>query len=280
MQIPRYVAAMTDPAITAAYISGSFTLFAAVVAFGPVAFQLWRQGALNRAASIDAEKAKFKSELYADGVRAARAVSNAASEYHGYLRAAQFQVEIASLASKEGYPPQLPTSRFPDLISFQRTCSDKILELVFLIEERRVLNPKLIIFRDALNVASYELQQAFDQEAQLSLMKAFPTQLPDGQIYPYSPPSDDELRQLGIVVEKMTDALSDFTSYAEDFIVELQNLLLSDVFGHVVEHRQPLDPSRRVIRLADYEELRRWIATTPWGLECSRIEQQTLNQIA
>ena len=132
---------MADSTITASYISGLFTVAAAMIVFGPVAFQLWKQGKLNRDALIEAEKTRFKSELYSEGVRAARRLSNAASQFNGYLRAAQFQVEIAHLANEEGHPPQVPSNRFPDVIQLQRECSDSLLELLFLIEERRIIDP-------------------------------------------------------------------------------------------------------------------------------------------
>lgn len=270
---------MTDPAITAAYISGLFTVGAAAVAFGPVAFQLRKQGQLNRAALVDAERAKFKAGLYSDGVRAARKLSNSTSEFNGYLLAAQVQVEMAHLCFKEGLPHQLPTNRFPDVMRFQQECSENLLQLIFLIEERRILDPRIVIFRDALHVASYDLQLAFDREAQLSLMKAFPIERSNGQIDPYTPPTAAEILSFRQAIDLMTDALADLSSYAEDFIVELQNLLLGDVFGHVVEHRKPLDPSRRVIRLTDYDALSQWIATTPWGIECTRVERETLARI-
>ncbi len=267
---------MADPAIIASIISGLFTIAAATIAFGPVAFQIRKQGQLNRDAATEAERNKFKSDLYSEGVRAARGLSNAASAFHGFLRAAQVQVEVAYLAHKEGLSPQLPSSRFPDVLRFQKECSDRILEVIFLIEERRILNPKLVIFRDALHVASHDLQLAFGREAQHSLMKAFPTEIAEGQIFPYTVPNDVEMGVFRITIDSMTDALSDLSSYSEDLIVELQNLLLSDVFGHIVAYRIPLDPTRRVIRISDYEELKRWIAATPWGIECARVERETL----
>jgi len=64
--------------------------------------------------------------------------------------------------------------------------------------------------------------------------------------------------------------------YTEDFIVELQNALLGDLFGQEVSHRKPLDPAKKVITLQQADELEQWFATsTDWGKEMARIEAET-----
>ncbi len=53
--------------------------------------------------------------------------------------------------------------------------------------------------------------------------------------------------------------------YAEDFLVELQNALLGDLFAKQVAHRKPLDPTKQVIKLEQADELDQWFATsTDW----------------
>lgn len=271
---------MADGTIAAAYISGAFTVSAAILAFGPVAFQIWRQGKLNREAAIEADISRFKTELYRDGVQVARALSDAASGFNGHLRSAEVQVTIASLAARDGHPVPLPSNRFPEIMRFNREVSDALLQLVYLVEERRIFDPRLLIFRDALNTASHELREAFGRDAQWSLMQAMPTELPNGQLHPYTPLGEEPLSKFKRVIDGMTEALSDISMYAGDFIVELQNVLLGEIFGNEVAHREPLDPERRVIRLEDHDELKKWIEGTPWGKECARIEERVRQQIA
>lgn len=64
--------------------------------------------------------------------------------------------------------------------------------------------------------------------------------------------------------------------YAEDFLVELQNILLGDLFGNAVSHRAPIDPNSKVVSLANFNELNLWFNnSTPWGRHCAALEEET-----
>lgn len=221
---------MTDPSITAAYISGGFTLVAAALAFGPVAFQIWRQGKLNREAASDALQTSFKTELYRDGVRAARKLSNVTSSFIGFLRAAEVHVSVASLSKASGHNYPLPSSRYVQALKLNEELADAILDLMFLVEERRVFDPKLLIFRDALSAAWHEFRGAFGPDMQKALMRALPTEAPGGEMFPYDPPNQEQLATIKQHINHACDPLTDLSSYTEDFIVELQNVLLGETF--------------------------------------------------
>ena len=76
--------------------------------------------------------------------------------------------------------------------------------------------------------------------------------------------------------ESFIAALDDAVMYTEDFLVELQNHLLGDLFGKKVAHRKPLDPAKKVITFQQASELERWFATsTDWGHKMAQIEAET-----
>jgi thioesterase domain-containing protein len=76
--------------------------------------------------------------------------------------------------------------------------------------------------------------------------------------------------------ERFIASLDDAVMYTEDFLVELQNALLGDLFGKAVTHRKPLDPTKKVITFQQADELEKWFATsTEWGREVARIEAET-----
>lgn len=69
--------------------------------------------------------------------------------------------------------------------------------------------------------------------------------------------------------------------YAEDFLVELQNILLGDLFGHAVSHRAPIDPNSKVVSLANCDELEAWFNnSTPWGKHCAKVQAETRQRLA
>jgi hypothetical protein len=76
-------------------------------------------------------------------------------------------------------------------------------------------------------------------------------------------------------------ALDDIQSYAEDFLVELQNILLGDLFGYSVSHRAPIDPNSRVVSLANFDELEGWFNnSTPWGRHCAKVVKETRQRLS
>jgi len=107
-------------------------------------------------------------------------------------------------------------------------------------------------------------------------MTSIPAQLPDGSIFPYTPPSVQHAAVIKQLCERFIAALDDAVMFTEDFLVELQNALLGDLFAKQVAHRKPLDPAKKVITLDDADELDRWFAaSTDWGREMARIEAET-----
>ena len=70
----------------------------------------------------------------------------------------------------------------------------------------------------------------------------------------------------------MNFPLYDLTSFANDLILELQNLHLGDVFGERNDHRVPLDPRKTVLRIDRHEEIAKWLEETPWEAENRKVE--------
>src|SRR3546814_18159482 len=86
-------------------------------------------------------------------------------------------------------------------------------------------------------------------------------------------PSDVMIENLEAATNEVVDALNDLIAYGHDLQVELQNHLLGDLFETAVEHRQPIDPKCKVVKLADSEALKQhfWDATA-WGRSCKAAE--------
>lgn len=80
---------------------------------------------------------------------------------------------------------------------------------------------------------------------------------PAGGFFPYTPPSVAEAKSAQIICDSILAELDEANSYGEDFLVEMQNALLGDLFGTHVKHRVPLDPKLKAISLDRFEELER-----------------------
>lgn len=259
-----------SPEVAAAWISGGLTFAAGLIAFGTLTYQ----GRQNRSADRQARKQAFKEGLYRDGIAAARALSDAAGSYMTTLYSTRDAIGLASEAFRANGDIRAPSTRYTQLFELHQAFSTTVIELVFLIEERVICDDRLEIFKCAFQAKSYEVESAFHTAFLWQMMRALQHKLPNGMLSEYVPLNLTELENLGESVNALTEPLSDCIAFCQDLIVELQNAHLGDVFERRVAHRVPLDPSRKVIRLEDYDDLKAWIGTTPWEKNNRRVEAE------
>ena len=248
-------------------------MLAAVIGFGAIAWQLGRQGRLTREDAKLAQQREFKNRLFHEGLDAAHSMSIAATEFGSYLRKVRMQLWIAKERAKEG-TQFIPDVRFTEVMDLYGRFSDARLDFVFLVEQRRIIDPRMTLFRTAISAATHEFGERYPREFGQALIPRLPMDMPNGRTCPYSPPDDAAMEAIDHELEIAEQATLSCVMYAQDFMVELQNTLLGDVFDQQVEHRDPPDPSARVIRLDEFEEISLWLKRTPWGQECAQLEAE------
>lgn len=255
-----------DVGIKAALISAVSTLMAAFFGFGAVIIQIRAQGSQARRTIVDTEKRKLKAAIYEDALLVCRAMSDVAIELSTALRIMDVQLRMVDSAVRTGTRYVLPSTRWPFLAAKYERFTDATIKVVFLIENRRIIDPRLLIFRTALSTVLHDTRQLMFSGLYRHLLQALPVDGPEGGVLPYPPPKLAEINTIKILSDKMLDALGDGTAYSEDLMVELQNLLLGDLFGHKLLPRNPLDPTKKVVTLEQADELEKWfVSSTPWG---------------
>lgn len=259
----------------AALIGAISTVGVGVIGFGGLILQMRSQGKQSRDAVAENERRRLKAAMYEDAVTICREVADTSIELANTLHIMMIQLEFAAQAHPNGQPYDLPSARYPALLEKYAQFSDAVLKFIFLVENRRVIDPQILVFRTAMNVVLHDTRKLMHSEFVVNVMTSIPTQLPDGNIFPYTPPTVQHAAVIKQLCEQFISALDDAVMNTEDFIVELQNTLLGDLFGKKVAHRTPLDPSKRVITLERADELEKWFASTDWGREMARIEAET-----
>lgn len=263
----------------AAIIGAVSTIFVGFIGFGGLILQMRSQGAQSRGAVAENERRRLKAAMYEDAVLVCREVANASMELSNFLRMMILELELASIFHGEGKNFNTPKARYPDFIEKYHQFSKAVVKFIFLVEHRRVVDPKFLIFRTAMNVVIWDASKII--QSSNCVMTALPVQFPDGTIFPYAPPPFEHIPEIKNLCEKLIDSLGNADAYAEDFLVELQNALLGDLFGKRVAHRVPLDPAKKVITFEKADELERWFETsTDWGREMARIEAETAARFA
>jgi hypothetical protein len=260
------------PEIKAAIVGAIGTLAAAILGGGALVLQMRSQGRQSRDAIAENERRKLKAAMYEDAVVTSRALAEAAIALSAALRNTKMQVKLAASAAERGHQFQVPDVRFPALANQYVRFSEAALRLIFLIEHRRFIDPRLLIFRTAVNVVLHDANHIMFSRFVVTVIPALPIEGPDG-LLPYTPPYLAVAQEIERLCDDFIRSLDDIVSYTEDFLVELQNRLLGDLFGTSVSHRQPIDPDSKVITLDRAEELEAWFAaSTAWGRNMVRLE--------
>lgn len=268
-----------DPAITAAGIGAAATLIAAGFGFGAIFVQLRSQGQQSRDAIAENERRKLKAEMYEAAVVVCRETADTAIELSNQHLTMSFELTVASRAAAANLGYDLPSTRFLRLMSLYQAFSDAALRFIFLVENRQFIDPRLIVFRTAMSVVLHETRDLMFREYPLHVMPALPAEMADGTVFPYTPPGDLAVKKIVSLAERMTDALSDAQAYTEDFLVELQNILMGDLFEVNIPTRVPADPARKVVTLKAATELEKWFrANTAWGRENAKAEADALKR--
>lgn len=261
------------PDTKAAVIGAGATLLAALFGFGALVVQMRAQARESRHAIAENERRKLKAAMYEDAVKVANELSDAITELSTMTRTMAVQIVAAAEAQAVGLGYPLPTVRYMALLGLYELFSQAMLKLTFLVERRRIIDPRLLIFRTAMSSVLFDTRDLVQDAFRDEIMPALPADAPDGTIFRYTPPTPEGAAVIAKLCERLTDALDDATAYSEDFLIELQNLLLGDLFGNRALHRVPADPVHRVVTLAEADALdAHFRANTAWGRDMARIE--------
>lgn len=176
-----------------------------------------------------------------------------------------------------GAQPLVPNTSWAELNELIARCQTDAADLMILIEKWMIVDPRLDIFRMAFGVGLRDLRAAW---APLSHSVGRVVPPAPGLPSPARPP-DQTLEHVKERCDDVLTAASKVSAWAADFQVEVQALLLSDLFKNPLIHREPLDPEYFVIRLDRYAEIKDYFENrTTWGLEHKSVNEQTKEAIA
>lgn len=259
--------------LQAALVGAVATAGAAIFGVGAVIAQVRSQGRQSRVAIAETERRKINAALYEDAVSICRGLADASIELSTKLHTMNMEIEVAARAEAAMLAYNLPSARLPALSALYGQFTDAALRFIYLIENRRIVDPRILIFRTAMNTVLHDSRQSMFSDFVLHVMPALPTDHPNGGIFPYKPPSIEGALAVRKYSDQLIRAVDDATAYTEDFLTEMQNVLLGDLYGNRLEPRQPIDPTRRTVTLDQAQDLEAWFsANTAWGVQAGRVE--------
>lgn len=267
------------PETKAAFIQGVATIIAAAAGAAVVMRQIKAQAQSNQANIAENERRRLKAKMYDDVVRICDEFSEAQGAFVGALMLASQEIQIAALTHSEGQPSPIPRSRIMVLNEQCSSYQTAVIRMLSLIGQSKFIDPRMDIFGTAFSCESEAVRDAFSREFFPFVMRLLPVDRPGGQeIFPYQPPTIFQAEQTSMLADRIRDHVSNSVGYAVDFSVEMQNLLLADLFGNTVPIREPIDPNIKVIRLDQWEELdRHFREDTDWGKQIAARHRQLRN---
>lgn len=258
--------------IRAALISSCGTALVAVLAF----WQIGRQAQYAIKQNQHNEAQKLKVELYKDIVPVCDAAFRKEAELKNYIYLFEQHCRNYKIQRAAGYRAQVPEARVKNLIELRSDVVNAAIEFIKIVERWQIMDPRLDVFKWAMNSAIEDVDNAFNPYFEASV-RVFPIPTESGAggaTLPWDPPTDGDMEIFQGLGKKLTDALNVLGTFVFDFQVEAQNLLLGDLFGYGVPRRSPIDPTATVIRLDQYESLMKHInENTAWGKKKSRLEE-------
>lgn len=266
--------------VQAALVGAAATVGAAFFGVCAVIGQVRSQGRQSRAVIAETERRKINAALYEDAVAISRILADASIALSTHLSTMNMEIEIAARSEAAKIACNLPRARFPVLLALYEKFTDAALRFIVMVENRRIVDPRILVFRTAMNTVLHDSRKLMVFDFVLHIMPVLPTENPDGGIFPYTPPSIEGALTLQRYSSNLVDVLDTATAYTEDFLTEMQNVLLGDLYGHHLEPRKPIDPAHRVVTLGQAEYLEAWFRNnTAWGIEAAKAEAQARQAI-
>lgn len=269
------------PEIQSAAIAAVVTVVTATLGALLVVWQIGTQAGNAIRQNQHNEALKLKLDVYKELVSKSRAAAHSEVDLSSYVRGFSTSLDIVRQLGTTHAPWAIPKERPTTFIQKNTQLSDDVIELISLTERWQIIDPRIEIFRTAINVAKHDVQLAFQTYFSTAL-RAMPTEnLQDGSLFPWRQPSPDLIKEIEQLGNSFQKALLDLGSFIYDIQVEMQNLLLGELFGNKLSPRRPLDPHARVVQLDRWKELAEYFENeTNWGREKARTEARVRQDLS
>jgi hypothetical protein len=242
--------------IKPAIVSGAFTIVAAMGGAFVVFWQLRKQAENTARSNLQSEKLKLTREIYEDLLDACHDVHESVAtldsyvqDFYRYVSKQKQMVEVANAT------PTKPTQRYQEVADLVTDLGKKLLRIIRLARRWEITDPRLRVFKFAMNAATYEVSEALNKY-QMGTMPLLPFDEAILEKMGWAPPDDAGLKQLGEVTDVLRFSLDYARYWATDLQTEAQNLLMGELFGTIIKPR-PSVPEHTpiVITLEKCDEL-------------------------
>lgn len=258
-----------EPALQSTIITNVTTVAVAVVGLLVV---IWRIGheatqAINQNKLNEAQKLKLR--VYEEVVTKCEKSSDSIVGLLGVIRTLTHELKAYSASKNQNDDYRRISSRTEKMVSAKALEGGATVAMFGTLEKWEIIDPRLHVFKVAFSATSHEIGEAYD-ELYFKVYTRLPVEIsPDGHtnaLIPSEPLSVEEMSEIIEIGEKLIAALNNFLAYIFDLRVEMQNLLLGDLFSpNRARIRTPKDKDLLVISLEKSKEIQDEIKTKTDG---------------
>ncbi len=232
------------------------------------------QAALKRQAKNHQHQFQFKT--YEEILKPIHKAQEESGTYMALLNGFASQVSLNHTARQGGHQPTDLKRRPEDYIEKHSEYLKSLGQLMKSLEGILIIEPKLKIFITALSSVHWDVSECRDQISQATYSYLFKELLDEnGESIKIAPEeaTTEEKERIEKVVADMNEIMIDGTCYIMDLQIELQNILLGEVYGgKKLKHREPIDPKKMAISIENFDVLKKHFkGNHPLGQEQDRI---------
>ncbi|MDC9807957.1 hypothetical protein [Rhizobium binxianense] len=260
--------------VQGALITATATCIAALVGFRAVFIQIGRQGSNAIAANTKNEQLKRKVEIYERTLETSNRAQKAALELMSYLRG--FSLNLATIKIFQDIETQwqMPAARYPEYLQLRNEATNAFIGVVNLIESWHIIEPKLDIFCGAICMGLDEHRKVMSPPDMLVYVMPVA-----GHEHSWKLPTPEETLKIENRIQREVDQIDRLSCWVGDFQVEMQILLLGDLFPNTVARRDPIEPEF-CIRLDRYKEIKDRIDASDWMKQHERFKAEVKARLA
>ncbi len=251
------------------------TIIGITVSAAMLLFQSYWQNRSNLTLQKENIREDIKRKFHAEIEEAISKASAASSKMTTTLLDVYWiQYPSIKKSLEDGFPLGFRT-KIEDVMNCRKINSNAAIDVILMIEKYEIINPKINIFKTAINVALDGMWEHYEK-LQSELITFLPSTASEEKKIFHPLPSLEKMHDFKKTIDLFLEANSHLSNWLGDFRIEVQNLLLGDLFKNKVPYRNPIDKKWMVVttekgnvkKLNDYFE-----NETAWGKRKKEAER-------
>jgi hypothetical protein len=262
------------------WLGDLITIFGIFAGAGIIFWQLGRQHKNELKIQKENYREQLRLQIYQEFSEVLEEANNRTVQVGVYVTLIPMQFRTCLYQVASGIKPAPLKDRITKINDMNYEASNSVIKLIRLFEKYEIICPELDIFKTAVNVAKYDMSEAF-LPLHRFLGPLLPMDIVDAagitQVVNVTIPTEEQITKLEELAKNYKDAEEDLGCYLYDLNVELQNIFLSSLFDNKVKRREPIDPNLKVITTdsEDLKTLKKYFEEeTAWGQDSKETEKK------